>query len=438
MTLPLMDVIARILRLIEEPGDPMRAHEPTHDPATQHDPLPRGRTPESEQEPSSPRGGASCSPCRGFNRPLLALLILLLPAPAEAQFPFPWRRKPPPLVQPQWPSAPVPGVTPPPVQAAAPAGSAAAQPVPPQGLTPAQPPGITHEQSQGPSQPHGLTPLQREDRARLLKMARDASLAPAATVRDAEDRVERWKMVMLIDPADVEARLGFEQAQKELDAYRAREEAARTTRETRDRELSEKRDRLRMAERALYSRDLDGAHGILGDVLRQHPDDPRASSLMQLLRDARRAEEVRRRLIYGAAGLLAAALLLGAWARRAYRKRKQEAPSAAERPRALIRIVDGVGRGKLVPISRDILRIGAADDVENGDLNDLVVSDAGAAVSRYHCAIVRKGRDYLLLDSSLNGTRLNGRRLSRGEHQVLRHGDEFVLAGSSRLKFLRT
>jgi hypothetical protein len=277
-----------------------------------------------------------------------------------------------------------------------------------------------------------------EDRARLLRMAREASQAPAATVREAEDRMERWKMVMLIDPADVEARLGFEQAQRALDAARAREETARTTRESLEREHSEKRDRLRMAERALYARDLHGAKGILDDVLRQHPADPRAASLMQMLREARRAEGVRRRLIYGAAGLLVLALLTGAWARRRYRERKEEASPTSDRPQALIRVVDGVGRGKLVPITRDILRIGAADDVENGDLNDLVVSDAGAAVSRYHCAIVRKGRDYLLLDSSLNGTRLNGRRLSRGEHQVLRHGDEFVLAGSSRLKFLRT
>jgi hypothetical protein len=360
---------------------------------------------------------------------LLVLLILLLPAPAEAQFPFPWRRrKPPPvMVQPQFPSAPVPAVSPPPVPAAAAVPHSAPAPsaeVEPQAPTPAQ--------------PHALTPLQQQDRARLLHLAREASLIPAATVRDVEDRMERWKMVMLVDPADVEARLGFEQAQKELDAARAREEATRTSRETLDRELAEKRDRLRMAERALYARDLQGAEGILNDVLRQHPDDPRAASLSEMLRDARRAEEVRRRLIYGAAGLLAVALLLGAWARRVYQQRKREAPSAPERPRALIRIVDGVGRGKLVPITSDILRIGAADDAEDGDANDIVVSDEGATVSRFHCAIVRKGRDYLLLDSSLNGTRLNGRRLARGEHHVLRHGDEFVLARSSRLKFLCT
>jgi len=359
------------------------------------------------------------------NAPTLTLLLLLLPSAAEAQFPFPWRRRkpepPPAQVQPQWPAQPP-----------------AAQQAPPAQAPVQDAPAVIQQPAPQPVQPQGLTPLQQEDKARLLKLARDASLTPAATVRDAEDRMERWKMVMLIDPADVEARLGYEQAQKGLDAARAREETERTSKEARDKELTEKRDRLRMAERALYARDLNGAEGILNDVLRQHPDDPRANSLMDMLRDARRASELRRRLMYGSVGLLGLAIVLGAWARRVYRTRKREAQAAGDQARALVKVVDGVGRGKLVPITRDLLRIGAAEGAGDGDRNDLVVSDANAAVSRFHCAIVRKGRDYFLLDSSLNGTRLNDRRLDRGEHHVLRDGDEFVLAESARIKFLRT
>jgi hypothetical protein len=358
------------------------------------------------------------------NARTLALLLLLLPTAAEAQFPFPWRRRkpepPPAQVQPQWPTQPPAAQQAPPAQAPVQAAPAVMHPAP------------------QPVQPQGLTPLQQEDKARLLQLARDASLTPAATVRDAEDRMERWKMVMLIDPADVEARLGYEQAQKGLDAARLKEETDRTSKEARDKELTEKRDRLRMAERALYARDLNGAEGILNDVLRQHPDDPRANSLMDMLRDARRASGLRRRLMYGSVGLLGLAFVLGAWARRVYRTRKQEAQAAGDQARALVKVVDGVGRGKLVPITRDLLRIGAAEGTGDGDKNDLVVSDANAVVSRFHCAIVRKGRDYFLLDSSLNGTRLNDRRLDRGEHHVLRDGDEFVLAESARIKFLRT
>jgi hypothetical protein len=359
---------------------------------------------------------------------LALLACLAIGGEAHAQIPLPWRRSKPAPPPEQWPQAasaypqPTP-VAAPPQQPSAPQQAAAPAPTAP---------------AQAPAAPPGLTPLQQEDKARLLKLAREASLTPAATVRDAEDRMERWKMVMLIDPNDVEARLGYEQAQKALDAARTQEAAARTTAEAREKEQSEKRDRLRMAERALYARDLNGAEGVLNDVLRQHPDDPRANSLMDMLRDARRAQELRRRLLYGSVGLLGLALVLGAWARRVYRTRKQEADAAGDHARALVKVVDGVGRGKLVPVTRDILRIGAAEGAEERDRNDLVVSDAAAAVSRFHCAIVRKGRDYFLLDSSLNGTRLNDRRLARGEHHVLRDGDEFVLAESCRIKFLRT
>ncbi len=377
---------------------------------------------------SAPHGGGRGGEIRllrgglRVNARALAFLLLLLPSAAEAQFPFPWRRRkpePPAQVQPQWPMQP-------PVAQQAPPAPAPVQAAPAVPTAPL------------PAQPQGLTPVQQEDKARLLKLARDASLGPAATVRDAEDRMERWKMVMLIDPGDVEARLGYEQAQKGLDAARLKEETDRTSKEARDRELADKRDRLRMAERALYARDLAGAERILNDVLRQHPDDPRANSLMDMLRDARGASELRRRLMYGSVGLLALAIVLGAWARRVYRTRKQEAQAPGDQARALVKVVDGVGRGKLVPITRDLLRIGSAEGADDGDRNDLVVSDAAAAVSRFHCAIVRKGRDYFLLDSSLNGTRLNHRRLGRGEHHVLRDGDEFVLAESARIKFLRT
>jgi hypothetical protein len=371
---------------------------------------------------AAPLEGARGSRGVRVNARTLALLLLLVPSAAEAQFPFPWRRRkpePPPVqVQPLLPM--------PPAQQAPPAPA------------PEQPAPAAIQPAPQAVQPQGLTPLQQEDRARLLKLAREASLTPAASVRDAEDRMERWKMVMLIDPGDVEARLGYEQAQKGLDAARAKEETDRTSKEARDRELAEKRDRLRMAERALYAHDLTGAEGILNVVLRQHPDDPRASSLMDVLRDTRRASELRRRLIYGSVGLLGLAVVLGAWARRVYRTREQEAQGSGDQARALVKVIDGVGRGKLVPVTRGLLRIGAVEGAGDEDRNDLVVSDAHAAVSRFHCAIVRKGRDYFLLDSSLNGTRLNDRRLARGEHHVLRDGDEFVLAESARIKFLRT
>jgi pSer/pThr/pTyr-binding forkhead associated (FHA) protein len=112
--------------------------------------------------------------------------------------------------------------------------------------------------------------------------------------------------------------------------------------------------------------------------------------------------------------------------------------AGAAGPRAIVKVIDGVGRGRLAPVEKEVFRIGAADGERPDEKNDLVISDSAALVSRYHCTILRKGRDYFLLDSSLNGTRLNDQPLQRGEHQPLDDGDEIVLAGASRLKFLHT
>jgi pSer/pThr/pTyr-binding forkhead associated (FHA) protein len=117
---------------------------------------------------------------------------------------------------------------------------------------------------------------------------------------------------------------------------------------------------------------------------------------------------------------------------------RRDGAQGAAGPRAVIKVVDGIGRGKLMPVEKDIFRIGAADGERPDEKNDLVISDSSALVSRYHCTVLRKGRDYFLLDSSLNGTKLNGRRLDRGEHHPLEDGDEFILADAARVKFLLT
>ena len=69
-------------------------------------------------------------------------------------------------------------------------------------------------------------------------------------------------------------------------------------------------------------------------------------------------------------------------------------------------------------------------------MNDLVLSDADAQISRLHCTLIKRGGEFYLVDASQNGTTLNGRRLARGQHERLADGDEFVLAESARIKFL--
>jgi hypothetical protein len=116
-------------------------------------------------------------------------------------------------------------------------------------------------------------------------------------------------------------------------------------------------------------------------------------------------------------------------------KAAQQKVAAADR-KAMLKIVDGVGRGKVYTIESSLFRIGAASSDKPEEKNDLVLSDSAASISRYHCSIIRRDGRFFLIDSSLNGTRVNDEPLDRGEHHALRDGDEVTVADVSRLKFL--
>jgi hypothetical protein len=296
-----------------------------------------------------------------------------------------------------------------------------------------------------PPAPPGLTPAQQQDKARLLARARRAAGGSEPTTASAQERMELWKMILIIDPADTEARLGYEQAQRDLDAARAQETAKRQEADaelkTQAAQAADRREKLALAERALYARDLNSAEEIVTGVLAQSPDDPRALSLRDAIRQANDARRLTRRLLIAAGALAGLAVVVLLLVKRLFGKKGGDGSSAgsgAPAAKALVKVVDGVGRGRLMPVEKEIFRIGAADGERPEDKNDLVVSDSGMLISRYHCTILRKGKHYFLLDSSLNGTRLNDEPLARGEHHRLEDGDEFVVADAARLKFLVT
>ena len=91
---------------------------------------------------------------------------------------------------------------------------------------------------------------------------------------------------------------------------------------------------------------------------------------------------------------------------------------------AFIKIVSGDSKGTRVDIDRDEVVLGRAAD------NLVVLTDA--SVSGKHCAVIRRGRQFLLRDlGSTNGTRLNDVTIT--EHQ-LSPGDVFM-AGDVELAF---
>ena len=275
-----------------------------------------------------------------------------------------------------------------------------------------------------------------EDLARLLPLAQERDLNREVTVRNAEERLELWKMILLIDPNHLEARMGFDRARDDLTEARAQEAAARESEVSAE---EAKAERLRLAETALYRADFGRADNLIEEVLEMDADDPRARSLQQAVRTSRAARSATRLwlvagILLGVLGLVGGIWLLLRWRRR--RQAEAEFGASAPPEGAFVQVVEGVGQGLLVPLQGDIFRIGAADSEQAERRNDLILSDAGALISRYHCEVLRRDRGFVLLDHSLNGTTLNGKPLARGGQQSLRDGDEVVLAGTSKLKFM--
>lgn len=336
----------------------------------------------------------------------VALLCLWADA-AEAQWPFRRKREPEP---------------PPPVTYPAPAQSAPAAPG-----APAAPAAPTPEQ------------IQAEEKQRLLRDARARDFTRQVTVQNAEERLMAWGLVRAIDPGDGDALRGYDQARRDLEAAKKLEEAAKTR--AADAETQkEVRAKLREANAAYDAGELDRAGRAVDEVLATSPEDPQALSLRAAVAEKRRSKEFRRLLLSVGMffGLSATVIFWMAWRALKERAKRGDEGSSGAAPKALLKVVDGVARGRLVPLQAEVFRIGSAQGEGAGEQNDLVISDSGALVSRYHCAIIRRGKKYLLIDSSLNGTELNGAPLERGEHHVLRDGDEFVIARAARVKFLVT
>jgi hypothetical protein len=329
-------------------------------------------------------------------------LAALAPASAGAQGIFFWKKKKPP---------------PPPPPAAAAAPAAQAPPVTP---------------------PNALSPTQQADKDRLMKQAREKGLNRDTTAANAEERAELFKMVLIIDGSDTEARMGFDQAQKDIDAAHARDAATQKSKED---AVAAKRDKLRQAETALDAGDLKTADSQVDEVLSTSPDDPRATSLKATIADKRKSAATRKKmLILGAIilGVTIAGALLLLQLLRAKRAHDKQARADAAARKAILKVVDGIGRGKLIALDKDVFRIGAAMGTKPEEQNDLVLSDSDSAISRYHCSIIKKDGGFWLVDSSLNGTSLNDQKLDRGEDHNLEDGDEFVLADVTRIKFLFT
>jgi hypothetical protein len=274
-----------------------------------------------------------------------------------------------------------------------------------------------------------------QERSTLMRYCDHVDSVSAPTIDGIRERTDCWKRIQLEGMGNALVDERYRAAVRDFDNATAAD-SLRRAREAREAMID---GQLSMVQRALMSRDLSRADSIAGDVLTVQPQNQRALAFRERVVSLRRARQLQLAMYVVAGTVLLIGLVLGVMARvsavRQARAAEAERQSAAQRT-ALLRIIDGVGRGKMYTMSGSIFRIGSAVSDRPEEQNDLVLSDESAFVSRYHCAILRKGGCYYLIDSSLNGTSVDDAPLERGEPKLLEDGSEFTLSGVTRLKFL--
>lgn len=257
----------------------------------------------------------------------------------------------------------------------------------------------------------------------------------APTLAGIRERTDCWKRVQLEGMGSALVDERYLAAVRAYDALVAADSARRAAVA-----LDAQVDRaLQAVSPALVARNLALADSLVQSVLLGQPSNQRALAFRERIASLHRADELRTTVNIVAGVLAGAALLFGviAWIMvvRQSRAAALEREKAAQRT-AMVRIIDGVGRGKMYTLHGPIFRIGSAQSDRPEEQNDLVLSDEAAYVSRYHCAILRKDGCYYIIDSSLNGTSVERETLERGEPRLLEDGAEFTLSGVTRLKFL--
>lgn len=278
-------------------------------------------------------------------------------------------------------------------------------------------------------------PLQAGDKARMFAACQQDDLEAPPTLAGAGLRVQCWEKMKIAGMGDATVEQNYIRAIANQDSIIRADSLAKSQESS---TKAENDRRLRINE-MIARGDLDGAKASVDDWTRADPTNRDALRADQQIRTLRNARTLKYTLAAIGGILVAAIVGLSVLAKRLadrHKERASQRKQAADQRKAMLKVIDGIGRGKFYTMENPVFRIGAASSDKSDEHNDLVLSDSASGISRFHCSVVRRDGRFYLIDSSLNGTELNDELLERGEDRVLADGDEFTIANISRVKFL--
>ena len=299
-----------------------------------------------------------------------------------------------------------------------PAEAIAIQPPPPAVPVPAAAPAV-------PAMPAPAAPNPNDARIKQLT-------AQSFTTTDPQQQKQIYEEILKLDPNNVMAANGYQQAQQKLDA----DNAARARQQVQEQQQSQAEEQnqaqaeaaRQQAQDAFLAGDLGKAHTQIGiaekSLSNQPPQLPLRLAVDELrdrIESAIRAR-TRFRMIWGGVGISA---LIGMIALLWTRSGKKD---------AYLEVISGLDKGRKFNLDQDVMHIGAIAE-DGGNKNEIVIRDLERQISRFHCEIHKRAGKFFLIDcGSANGTRLDGRRLAPGKPVRVKSGARVELAGTSALR----
>lgn len=238
----------------------------------------------------------------------------------------------------------------------------------------------------------------------------------ALATDDPEEQAEIYTKILLIDPTNQVAYNGRRDALERMESEQLESEAAALAEQQAIEESLNRERNLRSAvsnaERAYMADDLERAEEQILIAEEIAPDAPEVVDLGFRIRERLDAQRRMRWILWSIASLVLVGLVV--WL--VVRVRRKD---------PYLEITHGPDRGRRMAFDGDVFSIGAVPEDDQGK-NDLVISDPGRMISRFHCEIHRRNNRYYLIDlGSTNGTFLNNKQLQPGRKTPLKRNAHF-------------
>jgi hypothetical protein len=250
-------------------------------------------------------------------------------------------------------------------------------------------------------------------------------MAQALQTGDPAMQVALFDQILQLNPSNMSAMAGRQEAQKKVDAANQRQRDENDAKIKAEAEEQVKQMNLAQsiesASSGISTGNLAGAITALETAEKIAPNNPQVQMLRSHYQDIQSRRNTIFSLTAGGLSVFLAGALAWIWTLRGKRD-------------PYLLIIEGLDKGRRVNVDKEIVSLGAVPE-DGGRKNDLVLRDAERMVSRFHAQIhLKEGKLYVIDTNSSNGTFVDKKRIAAGKPVELKSGSKVSFGGTCTIK----